>query len=277
MSPAADHPLLGVKALTFDVFGTVVDWRRTVTEELILRSHLKFSSPSISPAFEARLEAIKESDWATFAQQWRSSYWKFVSNFTAGRDEFKTIDEHHKESLERLLKEWGLEGMYTENEILSLSLVWHRLEPWDDSPIGLNSLSKAGYTLATLSNGNELLLKDLVDFGSLNFDHLFSAETFKAYKPARQVYLGAAEALALEPDEVAMVACHLGDLEAARDAGLKTIYVEREAEEAWGEQKIDCARKWVDAWISKDKDGLVELAKRLPEVANMGNEENRES
>lgn len=266
MSPSAISPLTEVKALTFDVFGTVVNWRSTVTEELYLRAYRKLSA-DIPDSLKAKLERLSESDWGRFAQAWRESYAHFTRSFDPERDAWKSVDQHHHDSLVRLLDEWELEGLYSEAEVESLSLVWHRLAPWDDSSQGLARL-RSRYTVATLSNGNTSLLRDLCDFGSLGFQRLLSAETFGVYKPDPQTYLGAARELGLEPAQVAMVAAHLGDLQEARKCGLRTIYVERMQEEAWDKQddRFQDARGWVDLWIAEDEDGFEALARKLQQM-----------
>lgn len=122
------------KALTFDVFGTVVDWRSTVVATLIRSAAAKTSSSSRSASLtletRQRLSKLKDSDWAQFAQEWRNSYKKYVSSFDPQKDEWKDIDTHHHLSLIDLLKKWKLEDLYTPDEIHELSLVWHFLDPW---------------------------------------------------------------------------------------------------------------------------------------------------
>lgn len=272
MSPGALPPLAEVKALTFDVFGTVVDWRSSVTEELYLRAHRKLAGDELPDALRSRLGQLGEDDWGRFAQEWRDSYGAFTRGFDASRDEWKTVDQHHHDSLVALLDAWGLGGLYSAAEARSLSLVWHRLRPWPDSPGGLSALAALGLTLSTLSNGNTVLLRDLDDFGSLGFQRLLSAETFRAYKPAPAVYLGAARELGVQPGQVAMVAAHLGDLVAARDCGLRTIYVERPGEEAWGgdEDRYREARGWVDLWVPEGDGGFDEVARQLGEMGAGG-------
>ncbi|KAM5352494.1 hypothetical protein ACJ41O_005216 [Fusarium nematophilum] len=267
MSPGTVSPLTKVKALTFDVFGTVVDWRSSVTEELTLRAFRKLSS-NIPQDLKARLEGLTEDDWGRFAQEWRSSYGKFTQSFDAEKDQWKTIDQHHHDSLVDLLKSWSLEGLYTPSEVESLSLVWHRLTPWTDSSDGIQELGRTLKT-SSLSNGNISLLRDLNDFGSLGFQFLLSAERFRAYKPSPSVYLGAARELGLEPHQVAMVAAHLGDLDAARSCGLRTVYVERPREEDWAEddERYQRAKEWVDIWITEGEEGFVTLARQMKDLA----------
>ncbi|KAL7807979.1 HAD-like domain-containing protein [Trichoderma gracile] len=267
--PSKTSRLTTVKALLFDVFGTVVDWRTSVSDELSLRIFRKQTSEEtpLPAALATRLDALTQYDWDRFAQEWRNSYIAFTKNFNAETDEWKSIDEHHRESLIELLKTWHLEGLFTDSEIESLSLVWHRLSPWPDSVEGLEELHER-YTTATLSNGNTGLLRDLADFGGLAFDQIFSAETFRAYKPDPGTYLGAVRALGLRPEEVALVAAHLKDLRAARELGLGTVYVEREGEEEWGreEERFAEARGWVDLWVEEGEGGLLGVAERLKEL-----------
>lgn len=265
--------LKGIKALTFDVFGTVVNWRISVEDALSSALATKLASSdfqSLPPGLQQRAQALADTaDWApTFAQQWRNAYSKFTQGFRAGETAWKDIDAHHHDSLIELLDKWELSGLYTSAEISELSLVWHRLQPWPDSSEGLGALNALGLVTSTLSNGNTSLLTDLNEYGGLGFQRIISAEDFKAYKPDPKTYLGAAEKIGVQPGEVAMVAAHLGDLEQARKNGLHTIYVVREKEEAWGveENRYAAAKEWVDLWVGVDEGGFVEVAKRLAEV-----------
>ncbi|KAI0012508.1 haloacid dehalogenase [Xylariaceae sp. FL0662B] len=268
MSASTPETLRNVKALTFDVFGTVVNWRLTVTEELARVAREKIASPSFAslpaPA-QASLKAMTDDDWAAFAQEWRDSYHVFTRGFEPGKSEWKDVDAHHYDALRELLRRRGLDGAFADaEEVRELSLVWHRLRPWDDAAPGIHRLGTRLVT-ATLSNGNRSLLRDLDAHGGLGFRRILSAADFGAYKPHPSTYLGAVGALALRPDEVAMVAAHLGDLEGARSHGLRTIYIERPQEEAWrsAEDRYKRAREWVDLWIEEGEGGIVEVAKRL--------------
>lgn len=267
MSPGKISPLAKVKALLFDVFGTTVDWRAAVTEELTLRAFRKVSS-NLPDGLKSRLQALTEDDWEKFAEEWQTSYGDFCHTFNPETDPWKTVDQHHHDSLVSLLESWNLTGLFNATELQSLSLVWHRLPPWKDSSDGLKNLGQT-YITSTLSNGNTSLLRDLDDFGSLGFRKFFSAENFRAYKPNPAVYLGAARELGLDPEEVALVAAHLNDLEAAKACGLRTIYIERPREEEWGkdDERYQGAKEWVDIWIDEEEDGFVTLAHKLKEVA----------
>ncbi|KAF4439847.1 hypothetical protein F53441_12470 [Fusarium austroafricanum] len=266
MSPGTISPLSKVKGFTFDVFGTVVNWRSSVTEELTIRAYRKTSS-DLNQDLKTRVQNLTEDDWGRFAQEWRNSYGKFTSGFDPEKHAWKTIDQHHHDSLVELLKAWDLADLYSPSEIESLSLVWHRLTPWDDSSDGIQKLGKS-YKTSTLSNGNISLLRDLNDFGNLGFQLLLSGEVFGAYKPNPTVYYGAVHELKLEPQQVAMVAAHLNDLDAARACGLRTVYVERPREEAWAkdDERYQKAKEWVDLWITEEDQGFLTLAHKLEEL-----------
>jgi 2-haloacid dehalogenase len=256
------------KALVFDVFGTVVNWRATVTSTLIYSAAAKISSSSrsadLAPEVRSQLAKLTDQDWARFAQEWRNTYKAFVRSFVPGQSEWRDIDTHHHLSLIDLLQKWNLAGLYTDDELKDLSLVWHSLDPWAESSEGIHLLNQK-FTTSTLSNGNPSLLQDLNKHGQLGFARLQSSADFKAYKPHPRVYKGAAEALGLQPGDVAMVAAHLDDLEAARACGLRTIYVERNREEDWSPEQDEYrnARSWVDMWVVEGEKGFVEVAARF--------------
>ncbi|KAI8633871.1 haloacid dehalogenase [Xylariaceae sp. FL1651] len=267
MSMSIPEAHKNIKALTFDVFGTVVDWRSTVRSELIKRAQNKLGSPAsstLSKPLQARLQEISNDDWGRFADEWRAMYGQFTSNFVPGETEWKDIDAHHYDSLNDLLQRWGVADVYTDDEVRSLACIWHYLRPWDDSALGIQRLGTR-YLTCTLSNGNRSLLEDLNSHGSLGFKRIISTADFGAYKPHPSTYLGAVDALRCRPNEVAMVAAHLGDLRAARANGLRTVYVERDGEETWplDDGRWNDAHEWVDMWISQGEEGFVELARRL--------------
>jgi 2-haloacid dehalogenase len=258
-----------LKALTFDVFGTTVSWREHITTALTAHTTAKLTSPSSIPeATITRLQTLTQQDWALFAEQWRHSYNEFTHSFVPGpQTPWKDVDTHHRDSLIALLDEWGLGGgvLYTASELDELSRAWHFLPPWPDSREGLRRLNAGRFATATLSNGNRALLQDLDAHGELGFGKLISAEDFGMYKPRPEVYRGACAVLGCEPREVAMVAAHLGDLAAAREVGMRTVYVERPGEEEWGveEERFVRAREWVDLWVGEGEGGFEEVARML--------------
>lgn len=201
-----------VRALTFDVFGTVVDWRSTVIRE----------GRALGRAKNLTV------DWTAFADAWRDGYGPAMNRVRQGELPWKTIDELHRLILDDLLDRFDLQGL-SESEKDSLNRVWHRLDPWPDSAEGLGRL-KERYIVASLSNGNVALLVNMAKHAGLPWDAVLSAELAGRYKPDREVYLKAAELLGLPPENVMMVAAHKGDLRAAKAAGLRTAFVPRPKE-----------------------------------------------
>ncbi len=203
-----------VRALTFDVFGTVVDWRGSIVAE----------------GEERWTPRGARTGWAALADSWRRRYQPSLDRVRRGELPWTPLDVLHRASLDELLPDFGLEDL-GEAERAELNLVWHRLRPWPDVPEGLRRLAR-GFTVATLSNGNLALLEDLVRGGDLPFHRVLSAETYRAYKPDPRVYRGAAADLGCAPEEVMMVAAHPSDLRAAAACGLRTAHVVRPLE--WG-------------------------------------------
>lgn len=255
------------KVIFFDVFGTVVNWRPSVTksfQEAAARA-LNDSSRHLGPEERNAAASMTAADWLSLAEEWRKSYLDFTHTFDASRPStFVTVDQHHHDSLKTLLRQRNLEALFTPQEIKQLSLCWHSLEPWPDSAPSLRCLNRKFQT-CTLSNGNLSLLEDLQRFGSLPFTRVVSAEQFKAYKPSPAVYQGAAASFGLSTGDCALVAAHLADLKAAKSQGFQTIYVEREKEEWSSAAQIAEMRQAgvVDMWISKDQDGFLEVARRF--------------
>ena len=204
----------GVRAMTFDVFGTVVDWRSSIIAE--------------GRALGAR-KGI-DADWARFADRWRAGYGPAMGRVRSGELPWTNIDALHRIILDSLVEEdeFGLSGL-SETELEDLNRVWHRLRPWPDVVAGLTRLRKR-YTLATLSNGNVALLVNMAKNAGLPWDAVLSAELAGRYKPDREVYLKAADLLGLEPSQVMMVAAHTGDLRASAQVGFRTGYVPRPTE-----------------------------------------------
>jgi 2-haloacid dehalogenase len=198
-----------VKALVFDTFGTIVDWRGSIIEE---------------GAVWGKAKGIK-IDWGHFADRWRAGYGPAMAKVRSGELPWTKLDALHRMILDDILKEFNITGL-TEEEKEDWTRVWHRLKPWPDSVAGLTRL-KAKYTIAPLSNGNVSLLTDMAKREGLPWDLILSAELAKHYKPDRECYLTAVELLSLKPEEVMMVAAHANDLEAARSFGLKTGFIYR--------------------------------------------------
>ncbi|EAW18396.1 haloacid dehalogenase, type II [Aspergillus fischeri NRRL 181] len=250
------------RVLFFDVFGTVVQWRTSVSKALYdaAQSALRDPEKNLSDAVRAKASSMTRSDWLDIAEDWRESYHHFTQNPDPSKP-FVTVDEHHYSYLLKLLQAHSLETLFTDAQRWDLALSWHRLTPWPDSVRGLELLNRK-FRTCTLSNGNVALLQDLCRYGSLPFTEVLSAEHFGAYKPSPKVYGGAPERFGLGPGECALVAAHLGDLKGAKACGFQTIYVERLKEETLD---VEQARKegYVDIWIDASCDGFVELARRF--------------
>jgi len=219
-----------VGALTFDVFGTVVDWRSTIIRE----------------ATRLGEEKAIDADWAAFADAWRAGYGPAMSRVRKGELPWTKIDALHRMILDSLLDEYGLAGL-DEEELDHLNRVWHRLDPWADSVGGLMRL-KHRFTIATLSNGNVSLLSNMAKHAGLPWDVILSAEIARHYKPDPEAYLHSAELLSEPSERVMMVAAHKGDLKAARSVGLKTAFVTRPNERG-PDRAPDLGREdWMDIY-----------------------------
>jgi 2-haloacid dehalogenase len=201
-----------IKALVFDVFGTVVDWRTSISRE-------------VQELVESKGLMI---DATKFADAWRAGYVPSMNRVRAGEIPWTKLDQLHRMTLDKLLIEFGLDEL-SESERSQLNRAWHRLQPWPDSVSGLTRLKKH-FIIAPLSNGNVSLITEMAKHAELPWDCILGAELARHYKPDPQVYLTAVEFLDLTPDDVMMVAAHVGDLQAARHVGLKTAFVVRPSE-----------------------------------------------
>jgi 2-haloacid dehalogenase len=201
-----------VKALVFDTFGTVVDWRTSVTREVEALAKRKGVTV----------------DGAKFADAWRAGYGPSMNRVRSGELPWTKLDVLHRMILETILGGFGLAGL-SEAEKDALNRAWHRLTPWPDAVAGLTRLKKK-FVIAPLSNGNISLMTDLAKHGGLPWDCILGAELARHYKPDREVYQSAADFLDLKPADVMMVAAHLPDLRAAKGVGLATAFVARPLE-----------------------------------------------
>jgi 2-haloacid dehalogenase len=214
--PAAEST--NVKALLFDTFGTVVDYRSSVIAE----------GEALGKAKHVQV------DWAKFADAWRSGYAPAMNKVRSGERPWTKLDDLHRAVLDGLLVDFHVTGL-SEAEIDRFNRVWHRLKPWPDAVAGLTRL-KRKFIIAPLSNGNVSLMTDLAKFAGLPWDVILGAELARRYKPDKEVYLTAASLLDLEPAEMMMVAAHRGDLRAAAALGFKTAFVPRPKEGPNGER-----------------------------------------
>jgi len=201
-----------IKALTFDVFGTVVDWRSTIVSE----------GKKISEE-----KGIKV-DWNKFADTWRSRYLSSTERVRRGELPWMKLDEINRMVLEDLLIEFEIIGL-NEAEKDNLNRVWHRFKPWPDAINGLKRM-RTKFIIATLSNGNMALLINMAKNAGLPWDCILSAELVKQYKMDPEAYLLAADLLNLKPDQILMVAAHKMDLQGAQKVGMRTAFVSRPLE-----------------------------------------------
>ena len=226
-----------IKVLAFDVFGTVVDWHRSIVREM--------------KALQLKVNADQ------FALAWRAGYAPAMEKVMSGELGWTRLDELHRTILNTLLTQFNILDL-SEAQRAELNRIWHRLDAWSDSIEGLQRLKKR-YTICTLSNGNLGLLTNLSKHAGLPWDCVISAEMFKKYKPAPETYLGVAQVFDLAPQQVMLVAAHQSDLAAARRCGLKTAYIERPLEYGVNQAKTIAA----DPANTYHATNIVHLAEQL--------------
>lgn len=251
--------------LFFDVLGTIVEWRFCIAKQLNTAAQraVQDQARSLSPDLRARVSDMPSSSWQEIAEEWHGAYMSFGNTYDASKP-FISVDEHNRNSLEKILTKRLLRELFSEDDLDDLTLAWHRLDSYPDCVPGL-SLLNTKFSTSTLSNGNVKLLEDLQEHNSLPFKHLTSAEHFGAYKPSPEVYHGAARRLGFSSSQCCLVAAHLEDLQAAKRCGFQTIYLERHLEEAWDSEEVARAREEgiVDFWVKDGGEGLVEVARHF--------------
>jgi 2-haloacid dehalogenase len=208
---------MDIKACLFDVFGTVVDWRTSVSRDL---------------AAFAKQKNIGGIDWLEFAVEWRKLYQPSMEEVRSGRRAFTILDVLHRESLDKLVARYGIQ--VAEADLDHMNRAWHRLEPWPDVVEGLRRL-KTKYIIAPCSNGNIALMVNLAKNAGLPWDCILGAETARAYKPMPDAYRNSCRQLGLAPGSVLMVAAHNNDLRAAKAQGMRTAFVPRPTEHGPGQ------------------------------------------
>lgn len=214
-------------ALLFDTFGTIVDWRTSLIDELTVFG----------------LKRGIHADWTGLVDAWREAYVPSMDKVRQGQCPWTKLDDLHRATLDRLVEQFGITGL-SEAELRHINRGWHRLRPWPDSVSGLTRL-KQQFIIAPLSNGNVSLLLNMARYAGLPWDLIFGSDLFHHFKPDRETYLGACELLDLEPAQVMLCAAHNSDLRMAKSLGLSTAFIARpleygptqcrdfEAEEAW--------------------------------------------
>jgi 2-haloacid dehalogenase len=234
---------MDIRACLFDVFGTVVDWRTSVSRDL---------------AAFAKQNNIPGVDWLEFAVEWRKLYQPSMDEVRSGRRPFTILDVLHRESLDKLLTRYRIKGL-SEADVDHMNRVWHRLDPWPDAVKGLTRL-KTKHIIAPCSNGNIALMVNMAKRAGLPWDCILGAETARAYKPMPDAYLNSCRQLGLSTKEVLMVAAHNNDLKAAKAQGMKTAFVARPTEHGPG-QTTDLAPD--TACVDVPARDFVELAEKL--------------
>jgi 2-haloacid dehalogenase len=226
--------------LLFDVFGTLVDWRSSISREAReILSPLGVSVP-----------------WEAFAEAWRAAYQPALEEVRSGREPYRPLDEIHRRNLEKVIRDLGL-GSLEDRTLAALTQAWHRLDAWPDVQGGLSRLRRT-FRMAPCSNGNLSLVSDLSRHNRWTWDMILGAEIARDYKPKPSVYLASAKALGCRPEETIMVAAHPMDLQAAGSLGMKTAFVARPREHGTGSPEPIAGMKF--DWAVES---LPELADRL--------------
>ncbi len=204
--------LSNVRAIIFDTFGSVVDWRGSLIAELTAWAATRGIT----------------ADWATLVDEWRAAYQPSMQKVRTGEQPWTVLDDLHRASLDRLVAELGITGL-SEADLDWINRGWHRLRPWPEAVGGLARL-RTKFIIGPLSNGNTALLVNMAKAAGLPWDMIFASDVTRAYKPDPETYLGAAALLRLDPGQVMMAAAHNGDLAAAQKYGLKTAFWPRPTE-----------------------------------------------
>ncbi len=230
-----------IRALLFDVFGTVVDWRSSIVAE----------------GAEINRRKNLDVNWADFVDEWRGLYQPSMDAVRTGKRPWTILDVLHRESLDQLMQKYQISG-WTEEEIDHLNKAWHRLNPWPDASEGLHRLKKK-YTIGTCSNGNVALIVDMAKHSDLPWDMVLGAEVTGHYKKQPKAYVTSVEMLGLTPEQVVMVAAHNDDLYAAEALGLKTAFVARPTEYGPQQDKdFEADKEWT--YVAAD---FLDLATQL--------------
>ena len=241
MPKTAETELGAIRAIVFDTFGTIVDWRTSLVKSLE----------------EFGRKTDLEAAWDRLVDHWRAAYQPNLDRVRTGELEWTVLDELHYSALVRLLPEFGLTSL-RESDLLFLTNCWHRLAPWPDAIDGLHRLRRK-YIIGPLSNGNLALLVDLSKFAELPWDVVFGADLFRHYKPDPETYLGVCDLLRLRPEQVMMGAAHNYDLKAAKALGLRTAFILRPTEYGPG-QTTDLSAESTWDIVAVD---LIDLAGKL--------------
>ncbi|WP_026532334.1 haloacid dehalogenase type II [Arthrobacter sp. H41] len=232
-----------IRAVLFDTFGTVVDWRTGVAREV---------------AAFARAQGLN-FDAEQFADEWRGLYQPALQTVRSGARPFLSLDDLHYENLCRVLNNHGVAPASLGTKVVEeLNRSWHRLPAWPDSVSGLTAL-RSRYIIGPLSNGNTSLLLNMAKSTGLPWDIILGSDITRAYKPAPESYQRTAALLGMDPGEVMLAAAHNEDLEAAQQSGLATAFITR-SDEHGPNQTSD--RIPTGAWDITSR-SIIDLAEQL--------------
>lgn len=239
-----------VRAVLFDTFGTVVDWRTGIARAVA--------------AFAERHHV--DVDATAFAMAWRAEYQPAMQRVRSGARTYVSLDTLHRENLELVLRDTGLDGGDFSDDVLDeLARSWRLLPPWPDSVAGI-ALLRRDLIVGPLSNANTSLLVEMARFAGLPWDVVLGSDVSRAYKPDPAAYRAPAELLGLDVGEVMLVAAHNSDLAAARGVGMATGFVARPVEYGPGQTAdLTPAEDW-DVSASS----ITELARALVDEAHPG-------
>jgi 2-haloacid dehalogenase len=203
-----------VRAVLFDTFGTVVDWRSGIAAAV--RDFAVGRALTLDPE--------------EFADAWRAQYEPAKERVRSGERPYVPLDTLHRENLDTVLRAHDIDpGICAPGELTSLAAAWHFLPPWPDSVEGIRQI-RQHFIVGPLSSGTTALLVDMAKAAGLPWDVILGSDISRAYKPTPDAYQKPAALLGLDPDEVMLVAAHNNDLRGARGAGLATAFVARPTE-----------------------------------------------
>ncbi len=225
------------RALIFDVFGTLVDWRTGIARAV---------RAALGPGIDAE----------GFADAWRAEYDPAMATVRAGGRRYVALEVLHRENLARILPRFGQQ--LDDAAAARLTDAWERLPPWAEVPAALSRL-RATHLIAPCSNGSIALMVRLARHAGLPWDCILGAEIARDYKPNPAVYRAACAALRLPPAAVTMVAAHNADLAAARACGLRTAFFPRPTEHGPG-QASDLVPDGPWDYVARD---LADLADQI--------------
>jgi 2-haloacid dehalogenase len=210
-----------IKAVLFDTFGSVVDWRSGVARDV---------------AAFARRHRI-DLDAAGFADAWRAKYEPSMEPIRNRSREFVPLDQLHLENLHATLVEFGLNAAdFDDRDLADLNAAWERLDPSQDSVAGLAELGRH-VIVGPLSNANLALLLRMALRAKLPWTVVVGSDAIRAYKPTMEAYRNMAWIQRLAPGEVTLAAAHNRDLTFAQRAGLGTAFIPRPTELGPGQTK----------------------------------------